>query len=375
MANFVELFGETLLSKDGNVSTRVALADVKNVLVYFSAHWCPPCRGFTPQLAKAYKNSPSAGNDTMVIFASSDQDQVAFNSYYAEMPWHALPFDQRSIKDKLSEKFKVQGIPTLIILDDNGQLVSANGRAQYKKYLANPDGAGLDDVSRGQTEKFVRAMQKSIPAIICGALFLIAQGVAIGCLWLWASKETQPTTTVANATAIGNVTAATGDAAWSQWYLLQGIFVLVLQLLGGFTMLAKLLMGCCDEHVAKAGYYQTEGRDEEAADEAAEEGALVRMCVSCTDMLQSITLCLQCIPGCWCCVGLLMICFGSFSGFSMATVQSGWNENSKYYVLIQIAALVSGGIALCCFLCIGLTGGLAAVFSSGLLDDDNDVEE
>jgi len=136
----VDLFGETLLSKDGKISTKDAVAGKKNIMVYFSAHWCPPCRGFTPQLATAYKNSSVAGVDTMVIFASSDRDQTSFDEYYGEMPWHALPFDQRDIKDKLSGKFGVQGIPMLIVLDDKGQLVTANGRAEYKKYLSG--GAG-----------------------------------------------------------------------------------------------------------------------------------------------------------------------------------------------------------------------------------------
>ena len=35
---------------------KVAISkDVKLVGVYFSAHWCPPCRGFTPVLANHYK--------------------------------------------------------------------------------------------------------------------------------------------------------------------------------------------------------------------------------------------------------------------------------------------------------------------------------
>jgi len=136
-----DLFGDSLMSKEGKVATKDTLAGKKNIMVYFSAHWCPPCRGFTPQLAQAYKDSPSAGKDTGVIFVSSDRDQAGFDGYFGEMPWLALPFEERDIKTKLSEKFGVQGIPMLIVLDDKGELVTANGRAEYQKYLSG-GGAG-----------------------------------------------------------------------------------------------------------------------------------------------------------------------------------------------------------------------------------------
>jgi len=132
----VQLFGETLVSKEGKVTTTDALRGKKNIMVYFSAHWCPPCRGFTPQLAKAYTSSPEAGKDCVVIFVSSDRDQAGFDEYYGEMPWLALPYDQQVVKEKLSNKFGVQGIPMLIVLDGQGQLVTPNGRQEYAKYLS-----------------------------------------------------------------------------------------------------------------------------------------------------------------------------------------------------------------------------------------------
>merc|ERR1719199_894916 len=111
---FVELFGETLLTKDcEKKSTAEVLSGKKTVAIYFSAHWCPPCRGFTPKLAEAYK-AHLQDKDVEVVFVSSDQNEAAFKDYYGEMPWTAVDFADRDTKQKLGEKYGVRGIPCLI---------------------------------------------------------------------------------------------------------------------------------------------------------------------------------------------------------------------------------------------------------------------
>jgi len=104
----------------------------KVVGIYFSAHWCPPCRGFTPVLAKWYKNfkaNHAKKDDFEIVFCSSDRDEGAFSEYFKEMPWLALPYGERELKEKLSKKFKVQGIPSFVIVDGEGKLVTKNGRS------------------------------------------------------------------------------------------------------------------------------------------------------------------------------------------------------------------------------------------------------
>eukprot|EP00927_Polykrikos_kofoidii_P049878 TRINITY_DN43889_c0_g1_i1.p1 TRINITY_DN43889_c0_g1~~TRINITY_DN43889_c0_g1_i1.p1 ORF type:complete len:391 (-),score=60.99 TRINITY_DN43889_c0_g1_i1:189-1265(-) len=125
------LFGEQLQTKSGMVSTSDALAGKKAVLVYFSAHWCPPCKAFTPVLADAYRKCVS--RDVEVIFVSSDRDAASFEEYYKEMPWAALPFSDRSRQSALSTKFSVQGIPSLVVLRGaDGSIASANARGEVQ---------------------------------------------------------------------------------------------------------------------------------------------------------------------------------------------------------------------------------------------------
>ena len=123
------LFGDVLVGRDGTErDTTTALAG-KTVGIYFSAHWCPPCRQFTPSFARAYeKLTGEKGKDFEVVFVSSDRDERAFDEYRGEMPWLALPFAARDKKAELSRKFKVNGIPALVVVDDTGATVTADGR-------------------------------------------------------------------------------------------------------------------------------------------------------------------------------------------------------------------------------------------------------
>jgi len=68
--------------------------------LYFSAHWCPPCRAFTPELVDFYKKfkSTDRGDQLEIIFVSFDRNEGNFKSYFDEMPWLAVPYDDQEIR-------------------------------------------------------------------------------------------------------------------------------------------------------------------------------------------------------------------------------------------------------------------------------------
>ena len=104
------LLGPTLVTKDKDMET--AAVRGKYFGIYFSAHWCPPCRRFTPLLVEFYnkfKASHELAENFDVAFVSWDKSEEEFASYYAEMPWTAVPYKDRDVKDKLGKKFKVCG--------------------------------------------------------------------------------------------------------------------------------------------------------------------------------------------------------------------------------------------------------------------------
>ncbi len=86
---------------------------------------------------ETYKQIKADGKDFEIIFVSSDRNQSGFEEYFAEMPWLALPYSDRTRKDQLSKHFGVQGIPTLVMLDAGGEVISTSAR---KSIASDPKG-------------------------------------------------------------------------------------------------------------------------------------------------------------------------------------------------------------------------------------------
>jgi nucleoredoxin len=128
-SSIVNLAGSRLQHGNAVVSTSDAIKG-KLVAFYFSAHWCPPCKQFTPELARVYTALLAANKNIAVVFVSSDQDQGAFDGYFATQPWFAVPYTDGEQRDALSARFGVRGLPSLIVVNQEGVVVSRNARAE-----------------------------------------------------------------------------------------------------------------------------------------------------------------------------------------------------------------------------------------------------
>merc|ERR1712099_172683 len=95
--------------------------------------------GFTPQLAEWYKKDLK-NKGLEVVFVSSDRDEDSFKEYFAEQPWLALDYADRKTKERLSKAFKVNGIPSLVILDSALNTITLEGRSAVS---ADPEGVDM----------------------------------------------------------------------------------------------------------------------------------------------------------------------------------------------------------------------------------------
>jgi thiol-disulfide isomerase/thioredoxin len=97
----------------------------KVVLVDFWATWCPPCRASLPHLVQLYHQYHDSGLE--LVGVSNDQqrsDLVEFLRQNPDMTWPQLfgPSSSSAHWNQITERFGINGIPTVYLIDRNGTL-------------------------------------------------------------------------------------------------------------------------------------------------------------------------------------------------------------------------------------------------------------
>ncbi|XP_022753144.1 probable nucleoredoxin 2 isoform X2 [Durio zibethinus] len=159
----------------------------KTVGLYFSEERCFPCVKFTPKLISVYQRikqmlEEKGGEDFEIVFVSNDRDQSSFDSYFATMPWLALPFGDPTVKS-LAKYFDVQGNPCLIIIGPDGKTITKQGRNLINLYQENAYPFTVAQVEL--LEKEIEEAAKSLPrseyhAGHCHELTLVSEGTGGG---------------------------------------------------------------------------------------------------------------------------------------------------------------------------------------------------
>ena len=124
---FRNAMAEGFVRKDGS-HVPVDELEGKTIGVYCSAHWCPPCRAFTPKLATFYDEYKKLQPAFEIVFASSDRTKEDMESYFASHgDYLACAFDGNA-RGTLQKLVNARGIPCLAVYSPEGKLLTTNGR-------------------------------------------------------------------------------------------------------------------------------------------------------------------------------------------------------------------------------------------------------
>jgi nucleoredoxin len=128
---------------------------------------CGPCRQFTPELVSFYNKMNSRRgkeNEFEIVWISRCRDFDSFGQYFTNMNWLAmqpeLAMGQHG--QDLSTKYKVKGIPSLVLLDEVGNVITTDARNKIPQ-----DRTGMGFPWRNPlTQVYVTVVPKSLRLLL-----------------------------------------------------------------------------------------------------------------------------------------------------------------------------------------------------------------
>jgi nucleoredoxin len=99
----------------------------KYYVFYYTASWCGPCQAFTPSLVSFYKKYKNDSFELILISSDEEEEDMVEYAKDKRMPWPQL---ELSKADDFKKEFRhgVKGIPSVIVCDLEGKIVSRDGR-------------------------------------------------------------------------------------------------------------------------------------------------------------------------------------------------------------------------------------------------------
>ena len=114
-----------MVLSDGTKVPTSSLTTKPNVLLYFTAKWCGPCRRFTPQLVKFAKDHADR-EEFEIVMVSSDRSKDQMMAYLKDygISFPAVPFERRDTSG-IKRRWGARGIPNLVWLGPDDEVIAS----------------------------------------------------------------------------------------------------------------------------------------------------------------------------------------------------------------------------------------------------------